>query len=112
MQDVACIVSVSKVTTSNARAVGRGKKSKVECEAKQEEGPGGGLSTEINFRDGAPYVHSPADGENFSADLINTRTGPFFDATDLITFLRRLVNHLAEATEQPPRPSFLPSHRE
>lgn len=60
------------------------------------------LSTEINFR-------HDTQTENFPADLINTRTALFFDAKDLITFLRRLVNHPVEATAA--TASFLPSHK-
>lgn len=79
--------------------------SEAEFETKQEESWSERrtrLFTEINFR------HDTPTG-NFSADLINARTHLFFDAEDLITFLHRLVNHLAEASGA--TASFLPSHK-
>jgi len=50
---------------------------------------------------------------NFLPDLINTRARAhafLFDGRDLITFLCRLVNHLAEPARRPSS-SFLPSHK-
>lgn len=100
-----CLKNVGQAAIRNMRAQRNGEQKeqgRFETEREELGDEGHAVSTEINFR------HDTSPG-NFSADLINTRAGLFFDAEDLITFLRQLVNHLVEAAAT--EASFLPSHK-
>lgn len=71
--------------------------------------------TRMDIRDFSPTLifETRTHTGNFLPDLINTRAHArlfLFDGRDLITFLRRLVNHLAGPARRPPS-SFLPSHK-